>query len=77
MKETLETQVQSMGQEDRMEKEMATFTSIPGNIPWTGAWWATVHGVVQSQTQLSMHVRICLHTQTLFKISHADNYRPP
>ena len=38
-----------------------------------GAWWATVHGVVQSQTQLSMYVRICLHTHTLFKISHTDN----
>ena len=28
-------QVQSMSQEDPLEKEMATFTRIPGNIPWT------------------------------------------
>ena len=31
-----------------------------------GAWWATVHGVEKSQTQLSTRVRVCLclHPQT-------------
>ena len=42
-----------------------------------GAWWATVLGVAKSQTRLSMRVRVYLNTQTLFKISPADSYRPP
>ena len=44
-----ETQVQSLGQEDPLEKEMATHSNIPAwRIPWTrGAWWATVHGVAK------------------------------
>ena len=24
-----------------------------------GLWWATVHGITQSQTRLSMHTRVC------------------
>ena len=35
-----------MGQEDLLEKEMATHSSmLAQKIPWTGAWQATVHGV--------------------------------
>ena len=35
MQETQETQVQSLGQEDPLEEEMATHSSIlPWNIPW-------------------------------------------
>ena len=50
-----ETPVQSMGQEDPLEKEMATHSSILAwRIPWTeGVWQATVHGVTKSQTQLN------------------------
>ena len=46
MCEVLETRVQSPGQEDPLEKERATLSSIlDWRIPWTeGAWWATVHG---------------------------------
>ena len=41
-----ETRVQSLGREDPLEKEMEN--------PMDGeAWWATVHGVAKSQTQLS------------------------
>ena len=46
-----ETWVQSLGQEDSLEKEMAT-----PPVRWLenpmdrGAWWATVHGVAKSQT---------------------------
>jgi len=41
-----ETQVQSLGQEDPPEKEMATHSSILAwRIPWTGAWWAIVQGL--------------------------------
>ena len=42
---TQETQVQSLSQEDPLEEEMATHSSI---LAWKmdrGAWWATVHRV--------------------------------
>ena len=50
-----ETQVQSLGGEDPLEKGMATHSSI---LTWKnpmdrGAWCATVHGITKSQTQLS------------------------
>ena len=36
MQETQETQVQSLGQEDPLEEEMATGSSIgPWRVPWT------------------------------------------
>ena len=43
-------QVQSLGWEDPLEKEMATHSSILAwRIPMDrGAWWATVHGVAKS-----------------------------
>ena len=46
-----ETQVQSLGQEDPLEEGMATHSSILAwRIPMgRGAWWATVHGVAESQ----------------------------
>ena len=46
-----ETQVQSLGQEDPLDKGMATHSSILAwRIPMdTGAWWATVCGL-QSRT---------------------------
>ena len=49
-----ETQVRSLGQEDPLEKEMATHSSI---LAWRiprdrGAWWATIHRVTKSWTQL-------------------------
>ena len=43
-----ETWVQSLGQEDPLEKEMATHSSILAwEIPDIGAWWATAHGVTK------------------------------
>ena len=55
MQETQETQVQSLGREDPLEKEMATHSSI---IAWRvpmnrRALGAIVHGVTKSWTQLS------------------------
>ena len=48
-----ETQVQSLGQEDSLEKEMATHCSILAwQIPWTKEA-AGLPGVVKSQKQLS------------------------
>ena len=50
-----ETWVQTLGQEDALEEGMATHSSILAwEIPLVrGAWLATIHGVAESQTQLS------------------------
>ena len=50
-----ETWVLSLGWEDPLEKGMATHSNI---LAWRmprdrGAWWAAVHRVTKSQTQLS------------------------
>ena len=47
--------VRTLGWEVPLEKEMAPHCNI---LAWRitmggGAWWATVHGVTKSQTQLS------------------------
>ena len=52
-----ETRVQPLGQEDPLEKEMATHSSILAwKIPWMDEPWAgggaTTHGVAKSWTQL-------------------------
>ena len=39
-----------------LEKEMATHSSVLAwRVPGTGAWWAAVYGVTQSQTWLTWH----------------------
>ena len=50
-----ETQVQSLGWEDPLERGMATYSSILAwRIPMNRvAWRATVHGVAKSWAQLS------------------------
>ena len=50
-----ETWVRSLGQEDPLEKEMATPLqySCLENPRDGGAWWATVHGVTKSRTRVS------------------------
>ena len=50
-----ETWIQSLGLEDPLEEGMATHSGILAwKIPTDReSWWATVHGVAQSQTQLS------------------------
>ena len=50
-----DSRVQSLGWDNPLEEEMGTHSSI---LAWEnpmdrGAWWATVHGVAKSQTQLS------------------------
>ena len=60
MQETQEVWVWPLGQEDHLEKEMAT--QIPyfclENPMDRGAWWATVHRVTKNRTQL---MRLCTH----------------
>ena len=54
--DTTERRVQSLGSEDPLKKEMATHSSmLAGRIPWTEEARGLHHGVVKSQTQLSMH----------------------
>ena len=50
-----ETWTGSLGWEDPLEEGMTTHSRILAcRIPMDrGAWWATVHGVTKSQTQLS------------------------
>ena len=48
-----ETHVQSLGQEDPLEKEMALQYSSLENSMDKGAWQATVYGVAKSWTWLS------------------------
>ena len=49
-----ETWIQFLGREDLLEKEMATRSSTLAENPMDrGAWWATVHRIAESQTQLS------------------------
>ena len=53
-----ETWVGFLGWKDPLEEGMATHSSILAwRIPMDrGAWWAAVHGVAKSQTQLSDQV---------------------
>ena len=73
-------QVWSLGQEDSLEEEMATHSSIRAwRIPWTGAWQATVCGVTKSPTWLSTHTyytqnsfsyhTICLPTKNVLSLT--------
>ena len=57
--------VRSLGQDDPLEKEMATYSSI---LAWKnpmdrGAWWATVHGAERSRIRLSTHACTVSFTQ--------------
>ena len=72
--------VQSLGQEDPLEKGIAILSSILGEGNGTllqysclenpmdgGAWWATVHGVAKSQTRLSNFI-FTFHFHALEKV---------
>ena len=53
MQDTQEMHVQSLGQEDPLEYEMATHSSILAwEVPWMedGGWWTTACGVTESRT---------------------------
>ena len=60
MQKTQETQVRSLGQDYPLEAGMATHSSILAwRIPMDrGTWWATVHGVTESdRTEATQHTR--------------------
>ena len=62
-----ETGVRSLSQEDAVEKEMATPSSILGleNPMDRGAWWATVRGVTKlNMTEQLARARTHTHTHT-------------
>ena len=60
--ESSEMWVPSLGREDPLEEEMATHSSILAwRIPMDrGAWWATVHGVTESD--VTVHACSSMHT---------------
>ena len=54
MQEMQELQVQSLGQEDLLEEEMATYSNVPAwRIPWTEEPGRLESMGLQSQTRLS------------------------
>ena len=67
MQEMQDMWVRSLGREDPLEEGMATHSSV---LVWEnpmdrGAWWATGHRVVKSQTRLSESARGTIHTGRL------------
>ena len=71
MQETQETQVQSQGQEDPLEKEIATHSSI---LAWkilmdSKAWQATIHVVAESDMTERKQQYYCLTPH-----GHATSY---
>ena len=56
-------QIPSLGQEDPLEKEMATHSNIPAwKIPWTEAQWCRKE--LDMTELLSSHVHTHTHTHT-------------
>ena len=55
--------VQSLVQEDPLEKETVTHSNILAweNPMHRGAWWATFHGVTESDTTERLHFTSLLH----------------
>ena len=73
-----ETQVQSLRQEDPLEEEMATHSSI---LAWKnsmdrGVWQATVHGVIKNLTRLTdgTHTHVHIHSRLNIKIFIRPKY---
>ena len=55
---TQETQAQSLGGKDSLEKGKATYSSsLAWRIPWTEEHLGYVHGVTKARTQLSIHTQ--------------------
>ena len=71
-----ETWVPPLGWEDPLEEGLATHSSI---IAWRipmdrGAWWATVHRVTKSQTQLrTAQHKLRYSRSTIFNINESKD----
>ena len=64
-----ETQVQSLDQEDLLEKEMATHSSVLLESPIDGrAWLSTVHGVAKSWTDWAPSLSFFLSSSYVFTL---------
>ena len=62
-----ESQVQSLGGEDPLEKDMAAFSSILAwEIQDRGTWHAAVHGVEKSLLDLTKQHLACLVSTDVF-----------
>ena len=80
-----ENWVRSLGWKDPLEEGMATHSSILAwRIPMDrGAWWARVHGVAKSQTQLSelstsvLFMYRCLCIGSVQSLSHVQLFATP
>ena len=59
-----ETWVQSLGREDPLEKETVTHSCLENSMD-RAAWWATVHGVTKSWTQLRLTLSLSETNTTL------------
>ena len=70
-----ETRARSLGQEDPLEKEMATHSSTClENSTAGGAWWATVHGVTKSQTTIFFLCKEIYLKVLVDRIREAENF---
>ena len=62
-----ETWVQSLGQEDPLEEDMATHSVVlPGKFHGQRHVVATIPGVAKSQTQLSNYAHVHAYTHTSY-----------
>ena len=61
MRETQETQIQSLGQEDHLEEKMATHSNI---LAWKIPWTEETCGLQSMGSQRVGHNRASEHTQT-------------
>ena len=73
-----ETQVPSLGQEDPLEKGMATHFTCLENAMDREVWWATVHGIAELDMfkRLSLHLRF-LKMRERLKLGYMIKEREP
>ena len=69
-----ETQVQSLGREDPLEKEMASHSSnlARKNPVDRGAWQTIFHGVTKSRTRLILRVALMVKSSVIFLLTNND-----
>ena len=74
-----ETQVHCLGQKDPLEEKMITHSSVLAWITlWDrGAWWATVHVVTKSRTQLRTHSHTHTYTDTCTQREYVSTWLKP